>query len=127
MSKAAAAGAVAVTGKAGISRGQSVLFTNDPKILQVHRETVSNLMKSAISHCHAHGKFCQPTTHMFTSVAHSYSLQVSYCGAGEQDLLCINERQVMVRSKNMYDQEPPNTSLEGVRSDLEKRYGMVCI
>ena len=47
---------------------------------------------------------------------------MSYCGAGEQDLLCINERQVMVRSKNMYDQEPPNTSLEGVRSDLEKRY-----
>jgi hypothetical protein len=46
---------------------------------------------------------------------------VSYCGAGEQDLLCINERQVMVRSKGMYDQEPPNTSLEGVQSDLQKR------
>lgn len=50
------------------------------------------------------------------------SLQVTYCGAGEQDLLCINERQVMVRSKNMYDTEPPNTSLEGVRADLDKRY-----
>lgn len=47
--------------------------------------------------------------------------QVSYCGAAEQDLLCINERQVMVRSKTMYDQEPPNTSLEGVHADLEKR------
>lgn len=47
--------------------------------------------------------------------------QVTYCGAGEQDLLCINERQVMVRSKNMYDTEPPNTSLEGVRADLDKR------
>lgn len=50
------------------------------------------------------------------------ALQVSYCGAGEQDLLCINERQVMVRSKAMYDTEPPNTSLEGVQSDLQKRY-----
>ena len=48
-------------------------------------------------------------------------LQVSYCGAVEQDLLCINERQVMVRSKTMYDQEPPNTSLEGVSADLQKR------
>lgn len=47
---------------------------------------------------------------------------MSYCGAGEQDVLCINERQVMVRSKSMYDHEPPNTSLEGVRSDLMKRY-----
>lgn len=47
--------------------------------------------------------------------------QVNYCGAGEQDLLCINERQVMVRSKTMYDTEPPNTSLEGVQSDLQKR------
>lgn len=47
--------------------------------------------------------------------------QVSYCGVGEQDVLCINEKQVMVRSKNMYDQEPPNTSLEGVRADLDKR------
>ena len=50
-------------------------------------------------------------------------VQVSYCGAtGEQDVLCINERQVMVRSKGMYDQQPPNTSLEGVQSDLLKRY-----
>jgi hypothetical protein len=48
-------------------------------------------------------------------------IQVNYCGAGEQDLLCINERQVMVRSKAMYDTEPPNTSLEGVQSDLLKR------
>lgn len=55
-----------------------------------------------------------------------YSMQVSYCGAAEQDLLCINERQVMVRSKTMYDQEPPNTSLEGVRADLDKRYSNYC-
>jgi hypothetical protein len=50
-----------------------------------------------------------------------FCAQVIYCGAGEQDLLCINERQVMVRSRGMYDQEPPNTSLEGVQSDLQKR------
>lgn len=42
---AAAAAAVVVAGKPGISRGQSVLFTNDPKILQVHRETVRQIVE----------------------------------------------------------------------------------
>ncbi|KAJ1435059.1 hypothetical protein B484DRAFT_325821 [Ochromonadaceae sp. CCMP2298] len=67
------------------TRGQSVLFTNDNKIVQMHKDTVH------------------------------------YCGSGEQDVLCINERQVMVRSKHMYDQQPPNAALEGVQSDLQKR------
>ena len=50
---------------------------------------------------------------------------MGYCGAtGEQDVLCINERQVMVRSKGMYDLDQPNTSLEGVQSDLLKRYSI---
>lgn len=37
----------------------------------------------------------------------------------EQDVLCINERQVMVRSKAMYDQ--PQAGLEGVAVDLQQR------
>ncbi len=40
----------------------------------------------------------------------------------EQDVLCINERQVMVRSRGMYDQSAPNVSLEGVEADLAKRW-----
>ena len=61
---------------------------------------------------------CCPTS---AATATATATQVSYCGAGEQDVLCINEKQVMVRSKTMYDQQPPNTSLEGVQSDLDKR------
>lgn len=68
-----------------LSRGQAVLFTNDPRIVALHKDLVS------------------------------------YCGSTEQDVLCINERQVMVRSKNMYNQLPPNPSLEGVQCDFSKR------
>jgi hypothetical protein len=46
---------------------------------------------------------------------------VTYAGSTEQDVLCINEKQVMVRSRNMYNQEPPNTAWEGVVVDLTKR------
>lgn len=67
------------------SRGQAILFTNDPKIINVNKDLVN------------------------------------YCGATEQDVLCINERQVMVRSKNMYEQETPNQSLEGIKADLTNR------
>jgi hypothetical protein len=50
-----------------------------------------------------------------------FGLKVTYCGSVEQDVLCINERQVMVRSRGMYDQSAPNVSLEGVEADLAKR------
>jgi hypothetical protein len=49
----------------------------------------------------------------------TFVLQVCYCGAGEQDVLCINERQVIIRSKAMYEQ--PNVSMEGINSDLSNR------
>jgi len=49
-------------------------------------------------------------------------MQISHSGSSEQDVLCINERQVMVRSKNMYNELPPNPSLEGVLCDFSKRY-----
>ena len=51
--------------------------------------------------------------------------QVSYCGSSEQDVLYINERQVMVRSKSMYNDCNPNPNLEGVQCDFSKRY--VCL
>lgn len=46
-------------------------------------------------------------------------MQVRYCGAGEQDVLCINEKQVMIRSKAMY--ETPNASTKGVPANIEVR------
>jgi hypothetical protein len=70
--------------KGGLSLGQSVLFSHDPKIVTSLRDTVH------------------------------------YCGRGEQDVLCINERKVMVKSKNMYC-DPTNVALEGISSDLSKR------
>lgn len=39
---------------------------------------------------------------------------VAFYNTNEQDVLCINERQVMVRSKTMYDKP-------GIAADLEKR------
>eukprot|EP00602_Paraphysomonas_sp_CaronLab_P009978 CAMPEP_0185037942 /NCGR_PEP_ID=MMETSP1103-20130426/32999_1 /TAXON_ID=36769 /ORGANISM="Paraphysomonas bandaiensis, Strain Caron Lab Isolate" /LENGTH=1795 /DNA_ID=CAMNT_0027576163 /DNA_START=144 /DNA_END=5534 /DNA_ORIENTATION=- len=65
------------------SDGQSVVFTNDPKLTRPEKS------------------------------------KVCYCGSGEQDVLCINERQVIVRSKAMYEQ--PNVSTEGIYSDLSNR------
>ena len=50
-------------------------------------------------------------------------VQVCYCGSGEQDVLCINERQVIVRSKAMYEQ--PNVSTEGIYSDLSNRLAIL--
>ena len=64
--------------------GQSVLFTNDVKVVKKLKDTVN------------------------------------YCGSTEQDLLCINERQVMVKSKYMYN-DATNVALEGIHSDLSKR------
>lgn len=51
---------------------QSLIFTNDPKIVRRER----------------------PFVH--------------YCGSEEQDVLCINERQVCVRSRSMYDGPDPS-------------------
>lgn len=45
--------------------------------------------------------------------------RINYSGGGETDVLCINERQVMVRSKSMFDK--PNPVAEGIRSDLTAR------
>jgi hypothetical protein len=44
---------------------------------------------------------------------------VSFCGVGEQDVLCIDERQVKVRAMHMFSQ--PNPVAEGVASDLSAR------
>lgn len=38
-----------------------------------------------------------------TSILNSLKDSAIYCGSAEQDVLCINERQVMVRSKVMYN------------------------
>jgi hypothetical protein len=46
--------------------------------------------------------------------------RVTYSGTASQDVLCINERKVMVRSKTMYD-KATNPAAEGIRSDLSKR------
>jgi hypothetical protein len=43
---------------------------------------------------------------------------VAFYNYNEQDVLCINERQVMVRSKTMYD-KPGNNLL--APADIEKR------
>lgn len=45
---------------------------------------------------------------------------VNYSGLSEQDVLYINERQVMVRSKDMYNRKP-SVGAEGVFADLQKR------
>jgi len=46
--------------------------------------------------------------------------RVLYSGSVSQDVLCINERKVMVRSKDMYQQQA-NTASEGIKSDLTQR------
>jgi hypothetical protein len=59
---------------------------------------------------------------VFTSdnrVTRTEKERVFYSGASEQDVLCINEKKVMVRSKNMY--HTPNTASEGIKSDLSNR------
>lgn len=50
--------------------------------------------------------------------------KVTYCGLTEQDVLCIDERQVIVRSKGMF--QPPNAAAEGIYSDLQRRYSGRC-
>jgi hypothetical protein len=45
---------------------------------------------------------------------------VSYCGSTDQDVLCVNERKVMVRSRTMYT-NTPNVAADGVQSDLSQR------
>lgn len=45
--------------------------------------------------------------------------RVLYCGSGDQDVLCINERQVIVRSKAMY--EKPLPTAEGIHTDVALR------
>lgn len=45
--------------------------------------------------------------------------KVQYCGTIDQDVLHIDERKVMVRSKGMFDKPSPTT--EGVVTDVQKR------
>lgn len=45
---------------------------------------------------------------------------INYCGLTEQDVLYINERQVMVRSKDMYSRKP-SVAAEGVYVDVKNR------
>jgi hypothetical protein len=45
---------------------------------------------------------------------------VQFCGSSEQDVLYINERQVMVRSKDMYTRKP-SAAAEGVYVDVKNR------
>lgn len=44
---------------------------------------------------------------------------MNYCGTTEQDVLCVNERQIMVRARSLFDQ--PNAASEGVHANLDKR------
>lgn len=45
--------------------------------------------------------------------------RISYCGNTDQDVLCIDERQVIVRSKAMFDR--PSPFAEGVLTDISLR------
>ena len=45
--------------------------------------------------------------------------RISYCGGIDQDVLCIDERQVIVRSKAMYDR--PSPFAEGIHTDISLR------
>jgi len=45
--------------------------------------------------------------------------EIFYCGKEEQDLLCINDRQVLIRSKQIFTN--PDPCAEGVVPDLTKR------
>ncbi len=89
----------------GRSAGQAVLFTDDARTVQQNKDLVR------LDDCCG---VCMRT--LLTAAS-----QVAYCGAAEQDVLCINEREVMVRSRAMYDQSAPNVALEGVEADLGKR------
>ncbi len=44
-----------------------------------------------------------------------------YGGANDQDVLCINERQVMIKSKSMYDAPNMSTAV-GLTVDISQRY-----
>jgi hypothetical protein len=52
-------------------------------------------------------------------IVRSEKERVTYCSGGDVDVLCIDERKVMIRSKTMYDK--PNPVAEGVKTDLSAR------
>ena len=41
--------------------------------------------------------------------------------------MCINERNVVIKSKSMYNTKGHNPMAEGVRVDISKRYGLFAI
>jgi hypothetical protein len=45
-----------------------------------------------------------------------FTMQMTYCGSTEQDVLCVNERQVMVQAKCARD--VPSVNSEGVTVNL---------
>jgi hypothetical protein len=89
--------------------GQAIIFSQDMKIMNVHKDLVRQF--------HYYRFELQALKHLVFLF-----FKISPIGIQDQDVLCINERQVMVRSKTMYD--PPNTSaivLENPNTDLFKR------
>lgn len=66
----------------------------------------------------------KPQSFLFTNdnkIVRNEKDSVSFCGLIEQDVLYINERQVMVRSKEMYNRKP-SVSAEGIHADVKNRY-----
>jgi hypothetical protein len=90
--------------------GQSIVFTADPKV------TVTPVWSIA------HAPWVNFSPHKFITstcqVAMREKDRVTYCGGGECDVLCIDEKKVMIRSRTMYAANP---NAEGVSADVDKR------
>jgi hypothetical protein len=70
-----------------------------------------------VTACDYHGQMI-----LFTNDAMLVSKSLSrvkYCGSTEQDVLCIDERQIRVRSKSMLDS--PDHFAEGMRANIIAR------
>ena len=62
------------------------------------------------------------STILFTNdaaIVRTERCRVTYCGSTDQDVLCIDERQVIFRSKAMF--ERPSPFAEGIQADLSRR------
>ena len=71
----------------------------------------------------------KPQTILFTNnpkIIQKEKDNLVYCGTHEQDVLYINERQVIVRSKDMYRQTR-NVAAEGIYADVANRFVIVCL
>jgi protein JBTS26 len=100
-------GEVKAASETGLRRQpHTILFTNSPAVLDKHRADVS----SCRSFSSRRGRFLD------ISGWHC-GVQVSYCGAVEQDVLCINERKVMQATRAT----KPDPTAHGVVIDLTAR------